>query len=114
MASLVEELINVLAEEEKIYMTLAANGEKKRQIIIDADIPELERLTDADQKASDELLSKSNKQISLLTDIANVLGKSQEQMTVTRLIGYLGAQPDIQAKLTAARDRLLDAAAQMQ
>ena len=48
MASLVEELINVLAEEEKIYMTLAANGEKKRQIIIDADIPELERLTDGD------------------------------------------------------------------
>lgn len=114
MASLVEELINVLAEEEKIYMTLAVNGEKKRQIIIDADIPELERLTDADQKASDELLSKSNKQISLLADIANVLGKSQEQMTVTRLIGYLGEQPDIQAKLTAARDRLLDAAAQMQ
>ena len=75
MASLVEELINVLAEEEKIYMTLAANGEKKRQIIIDADIPELERLTDADQKASDELLSKSNKQLSLLEDIANVLGK---------------------------------------
>ena len=35
-------------------------------------------------------------------------------MTVTRLIGYLGTQPDIQAKLTAARDRLLDAAAQMQ
>ena len=114
MASLVEELINVLAEEEKIYRTLAENGEKQRQIIIDADIPELERLTDADQKASDELLSKSNKQISLLADIANVLGKSQEQMTVTRLIGYLGAQPDIQAKLTAARDRLLDAAAQMQ
>ena len=114
MASLVEELINVLAEEEKIYMTLAENGEKKRQIIIDADIPELERLTDADQKASDELLSKSNKQISLLADIANVLGKSQEQMTVTRLIGYLGAQPDFQSKLTAARDRLLDAAAQMQ
>ena len=52
MASLVEELINVLAEEEKIYMTLAANGEKKRQIIIDADIPELERLTDAKQVMS--------------------------------------------------------------
>lgn len=36
MASLVEELINVLTEEEKVYRTLAANGEKKRQIIIDA------------------------------------------------------------------------------
>ena len=39
MASLVEELINVLTEEEKVYRTLAANAEKKRQIIIDADIP---------------------------------------------------------------------------
>ena len=92
MASLVEELINVLAEEEKIYMTLAENGEKKRQIIIDADIPELERLTDADQKASDELLSKSNKQISLLADIANVLGKSQHQTDwiSRRTAGYSG------------------------
>ena len=34
MASLVEELINVLTEEEKVYRTLAANGEKKRQIIM--------------------------------------------------------------------------------
>jgi len=30
----VEELINVLTEEEKVYRTLAANGEKKRQIIM--------------------------------------------------------------------------------
>ena len=97
MASLVEELINVLTEEEKVYRTLAANGETKRQIIIDADIPALEALTDLDQQAGDELLIMSNKQVSLLTDIANVLGKSDEKMTVTRLIGYLGTQPDIQA-----------------
>ena len=112
MASLVEELINVLTEEEKVYRTLAANGEKKRQIIIDADIPALEAITDLDQQAGDELIM-SNKQVSLLTDIANVLGKSDEKMTVTRLIGYLGTQPDIQAKLTATRDSLIEAAAQM-
>jgi len=109
VASLVEELINVLTEEEKVYRTLAANGEKKRQIIIDADIPALEAITDLDQQAGDELLIMSNKQVSLLTDIA----KSDEKMTVTRLIGYLGTQPDIQAKLTAARDSLIEAAAQM-
>lgn len=113
MASLVEELINVLTEEEKVYRTLAEYGEKKRQIIIDADIPELEKLTDMEQQASDSLLTMSNKQISLLKDIANVLGKTDEKMTVTKLIGYLGTQPDIQAKLSAARDNLLDAAADM-
>ena len=113
MASLVEELINVLTEEEKVYRTLAANGEKKREVIRDADIPGGEGITDLDQQAGDELLIMSNKQVSLLTDIANVLGKSDEKMTVTRLIGYLGTQPDIQAKLTAARDSLIEAAAQM-
>ena len=83
MASLVEELINVLAEEESIYKKLTEYGEKKRQIIIDADIPELEKLTDLEQQVSDELLTKSNKQIELLGDIATVLGKTDEKMTVT-------------------------------
>lgn len=114
MASLVEELINVLAEEESIYKKLTEYGEKKRQIIIDADIPELEKLTDLEQQASDELLTKSNKQIALLGDIATVLGKTDEKMTVTRLIGYLDKQPDIQSKLTETRDSLLDKADQMQ
>ena len=114
MASLVEELINVLAEEENIYKKLTEYGEKKRQIIIDADIPELEKLTDLEQQAGDELLTKSNKQIALLGDIATVLGKTDEKMTVTRLIGYLDKQPDIQSKLTEARDSLLDTADQMQ
>lgn len=114
MASLVEELINVLAEEESIYKKLTEYGEKKRQIIIDADIPELEKLTNLEQQASDELLTKSNKQIALLGDIATVLGKTDEKMTVTRLIGYLDKQPDIQSKLTETRDSLLDTADQMQ
>ena len=114
MASLVEELITVLAEEESIYKKLTEYGEKKRQIIIDADIPELEKLTDLEQQASDELLTKSNKQIALLGDIATVLGKTDEKMTVTRLIGYLDKQPDIQSKLTETRDSLLDTADQMQ
>lgn len=114
MASLVEELINVLAEEESIYKKLTEYGEKKRQIIIDADMPELEKLTDLEQQASDELLTKSNKQIELLGDIATVLGKTDEKMTVTRLIGYLDKQPDIQSKLTETRDSLLDTADQMQ
>ena len=114
MASLVEELINVLAEEESIYKKVTEYGEKKRQIIIDADIPELEKLTDLEQQASDELLTKSNKQIALLGDIATVLGKTDEKMTVTRLIGYLDKQPDIQSKLTETRDSLLDTADQMQ
>lgn len=116
MASLVEELISVLKEEEKIYRSLTEYSEKKRQVIIDADILELEKITDIEQQTGDNLLTMSNKQISLLGDIANVLGKSddEDKMTVTKLIGYLGSQPDIQAELTAARDNLLNAASELE
>ena len=107
MASLVEELVTVLEEEEKIYQTLISYGEKKTDILIRADVPELEQL------ASDDLVTHSNQQVQLLKDIANVLGRTEEKMTVTRLITLLESQPDVQKKLTEARDRLLAAADRM-
>ena len=114
MASLVEELVSILSEEEKIYKKLLEYGEQKKDILIKGDVPALEKLTVLEQEASDELLSMSNRQSSTLGDIAIVLGKTSEQMTVTKLIGYLDTQPDIQKKLTEARDSLLDTAKQMQ
>ena len=114
MASLVEELVSILEEEERLYQTLLAYGEEKRRVLIEADVHALEELTDLEQAASDELLSYSNKQIRTLKDIATVLGKTQEKMTVTKLIGYLASQPDIQMKLAAARDRLMETAKQVQ
>ena len=56
---------------------------------------------------------REDKVIQLLKDIANVLGRTEEKMTVTRLITLLESQPDVQKKLTEARDRLLAAADRM-
>ncbi len=113
MASLVEELVSVLEEEERLYQKVYEYGEQKRQILIDADVPALEKLTDLEQLASDELLSCSNRQAQSLKEIATVLGKSGEQMTVSKLIEYLAGQPDIQKKLQQARDQLLATAEKM-
>ena len=60
MASLVEELVTVLEEEEKIYQTLISYGETKTDILIRADVPELEKLTCLEQLASDDLVTHSN------------------------------------------------------
>jgi hypothetical protein len=114
VASLVEELVTVLKEEEQLYSRLLGYGENKRQILIDADVPALEKLTDLEQEASDALLSLSNKQVEILKDIATVIGRTEEKMTVTRLIGYLASQPEIQTQLRDARDDLLNAAGKMQ
>lgn len=114
MASLVDELVNVLTEEEKLYNVLLDCAEKKTQILINADIQALEQLTAIEQETSDNVLALGNKQIQLLNDIALVLGKGEEQLTVTMLIGYLSSQPEVQAKLATARNSLLDSATKVQ
>ena len=114
MASLVDELVSVLTEEEKLYSALLECAEKKTQILIDADVPALEQLTAVEQEKSDELLALGNKQVQLLNDIKTVLGKKDEQFTVTTLIGYLPSQPDVQEKLSTARNNLLDTATRVQ
>ena len=110
MASLVEELVNILEEEEKHYQKFFEYAQMKRQILINADVPALEELTSLEQTTSDLLLSCSNKQMRILKDIATVLGKGQEQMTVTRLISLMASQPEVVEQLTQARDRLIEAA----
>lgn len=114
MASLVDELVSVLVEEEKIYSALLDYAERKTQILVDADIPALEQLTAQEQVKSDELLALGNKQIQLLNDIKTVLGKKEEKLTVTNLISYLGSQPQVQEKLSTARNNLIDAATKVQ
>ena len=114
VASLVEELVTVLEEEEKDLPDIDFLWRKKKtDILIRADVPELEKLTCLEQLASDDLVTHSNQQVQLLKDIANVLGRTEEKMTVTRLITLLESQPDVQKKLTEARDRLLAAADRM-
>lgn len=114
MASLVEELVGVLQDELKIYQELAEYGEQKRQILIKADVPALEKLTILEQDASTELLALSNKQTQLLKDIATVLGKDSSEVTVTKMIGYLESQPKVQRQLEAARDALMETASEVE
>ncbi len=114
MASLVEELVNVLNNETDIYKELVECGRQKKDILIVADITALEALTEKEQALSDRLLSESNHQMSLLKDISAVLGKESEQMTVTKLIAALASQEDAVKQLTVARDNLLEVAEELQ
>lgn len=114
MASLIEELVNVLNEEEKIYRQLVESGKEKREILINADIESLEKLTEKEQSLGDDLLARSNEQVRLLKDIASVLGRSNEQLTVSRILDLLSSQPEAVELLTKARDSLLQTAGELQ
>ena len=114
MASLMEELLDVLGKEEKQYQELITLASEKTDAVVQGNIEHLTDVTTREQDAASVLLNLSNKRNRVLTDMATVLGQSPEEMTITKIIGYLNKQPKEQEALTRQRDRLLEAGAKMQ
>ena len=111
MASLMEELLDVLGKEEKQYQELITLATEKTDAVVQGNIEHLTDVTTREQDAASVLLNLSNKRNRVLTDMATVLGQSPEEMTITKMIGYLNKQPKEQEALTRQRDRLLEAGA---
>ena len=108
-----EDLLDVLGKEERQYQELIELGKRKREVVIKADIAALDVITAEEQDAASVLQNLAKHRNSVLNDMATVLGKNPESMTVTKMIGYLDAQPEEQAKLIRQRDTLLEAGTQM-
>ncbi len=114
MASLMDNLVEVLEEENTQYEKLVELSRDKKQAIIQADIAALEKITEQEQDVSSVLLNLDNRRDAVLKDMADVLGKDFEEMTITRLIGYLEQQPKEQERLSRIRAKILTTGNQMQ
>lgn len=114
MASLMEELLDVLGEEEKQYQALIELSDVKKEAVIKSDIVGLEEVTNQEQDAASALLNLSNKRGQVLKDMATVLGKDPGEMTINKMIGYLESQPEEQQRLIERRDQLLEVGTRMQ
>ena len=93
MASLMEDLLDVLEKEEQQYKELSELGETKKEVIVAAKIPELQEITAKEQDAASVLANLAKKRNQVLTDMATVLGKDPKEMTVQKMVGYLENQP---------------------
>nr|WP_296463261.1 flagellar protein FlgN [uncultured Acetatifactor sp.] len=106
MASLMENLIDVLSQESEEYEGLLALSQKKMRIIASANLEDLQRITDDEQEVVSRLNRLEKRRIEVAADIANVLNKDVETMKLTNLIQMLSARPAEQAELAAVHDRL--------
>ena len=106
MASLMENLIDVLGEESEEYEGLLDLSRKKMRIIAGANLEDLQRITDDEQEVVGRLSRLEKRRIEVTADIANVLNKDVETMKLTNLIEMLSARPAEQAALAAVHDRL--------
>ena len=106
MASLMENLLEVLEQESVEYEGLLALSQKKTPVIVSGNLQELQKITDDEQILAGRLVNLEKKRTEVTADIANVLNKDVNQLKLANLIEMMAARPAEAARLAALHDRL--------
>ena len=106
MASLMDNLLDVLNEEESQYRELINLSNEKKDVLIRADVERLQQITEAEQNITDDLHNLEVKRRSVISDMAVVLRRNEEELTVEKMIEILDKQPEEREKLAEVRKRL--------
>ncbi len=114
MASLMENLIDVLGEESSEYEVLLELSMKKTPIIVSGNLENLQKITDEEQEAVSRVVNLDKKRMEILTDIANVLNKDVASLKLANLIEMLDGRPTEQEALAVSHDRLQAAVRELQ
>ena len=114
MASLMDELLGVLRQEKQGYIKLTELSEEKRVTIIQGNVDELDKISSKEQDVTSELKNLENKRVNILKDMAVVLGKDDDDISISKMVEMLERQPSEQAKLIQAKDELVEQASKMQ
>lgn len=106
MASLMEDLIDVLTKEHVEYEKLLELSKKKTPIIVKGSVIELQKITDEEQSVVERVSHLEKKRNEVLNDIATVINKDVNSLKIMNLIQLLGKQPVEQKKLSIIYDKL--------
>lgn len=114
MASLIEELVEVLTEECSIYEKLLAVSDEKTRVIVRSDLEELQNITEQEQQVVEVVLALEKRRQGIVVNIATVLNQNPKTMTVADIIRVMGKQPEIQDKLSRLHRELKRVVEQLQ
>ena len=106
MASLIENLISVLEEENALYEQLIPIAEKKTQVIVANDLESLQNITASEQAIVDRISALEKQRSKVIVDMGTVLGKKPEELNFRTLVTMLKGQAKEQEKLRSLHDRL--------
>lgn len=109
MASLMENLMDILEQEAAGYEQLLEISKQKTKIIVSNDIEELLKITEAEQPVVEHVTTLDKKRVETMLDIANVMNHDIESMTLPVLTQMLEKRPAEQSRLAEATDRLKQA-----
>ena len=108
MASLMENLIDILNEQYDAYSALVDLSRKKTPIIVSGSLEDLQKITDEEQDAVNVVNDIDKKRIEIMGDIANVLNQDINNLKLSNLVELINTRPEEQAKLNEARGKLIE------
>ena len=107
MASIINELMDVLNAEKDFYQNLTEIAKEKTPVIIKGNIDELQKITEREQRIVGEIQVLEKKRARIMGDAAEVLGKEQGSLKLADLVRMFTNQPVEQKKLAAVYDQLM-------
>lgn len=109
MASLMENLMDILEQEAAGYEQLLEISMQKTKIIVSNNVDELLHITEIEQPVVDHVNALDKKRIDTMKDIAGVMNKKLEEMTLPAIVDMLAQRPAEQQRLASVTDRLKNA-----
>ena len=106
MASLMEEFISVLEEENKKYEELVELSNLKTQTIVDAEIEKLQFVTEKEQMLLDQLVQLERQRDRIRKDMSEVLNLPVEKLTLWNLAQMFEKKPQEKERLIDLRETL--------
>ena len=106
MASILENLIEILDKENTEYKTLIELADKKTRSIVDGDLESLAKITDDEQVIVGRIQGMEKQRAKVLADIANVVNRDVETLKLSNLIQLLEKMPDQQKMLIRMHEEL--------
>lgn len=113
LASLMEEMLDVLQKENGEYNKLLSLSEEKTQALIKSDITRILEISEKEQEVVDVIKKCEAKCDEVIADMGIVLGRDTQKLTVAEVVDLLSRQPGEQQKLRTTYDELVRTAGKM-
>jgi flagellar biosynthesis/type III secretory pathway chaperone len=106
VASLINNLIDILDEISSEYENLLGLSMKKTPVIITGDLNQLAVITDEEQLIVSKINKLDQKRQETMKEIADVINKDVSELDLMVVIGFMGPKPEEQQKLAVVHDKL--------
>lgn len=106
MASLIEELVDVLEKEADYYQQLIPLSKVKTQIIVQNDVMTLQEITEKEQLIIEQVNNLERKRVEIMDNIKIVINRKSASLNLKTLLGLLDNQPKEQHELSVLHDKL--------